>query len=309
MILQNSKGYINMANGGNATDTYQLINTDAHERAHLVTSNENIASSVGSSAELAWKLSNWIQGDSVNTGGGMTQSNWNSQYNNQSSGLLAGGSGMASKVQNRDKDYLTVFVHGTGSSPEDADKNFIKSVGDTFNEKVEQLRWSGGNTKEARTEGAEGLAKMVENHKFKEGEKLNIVGHSHGGNVMKEFTQMYDGEKKVDNMVFLGTPHRKDYSLDYSDLSPNANKVNLYDKGDMVQVFAGIVLTELYQGMKYTIDDKGGKYNTGSLDYWKDSGQDIREAINASNGIITPAFQSKADLDNFNDSLFNKKDE
>jgi len=48
------------------------------------------------------------------------------------------------------------------------------------------------------TGGAAELLKLVENHQFAEREKLNIISHSHGGNVVKEFTQNYKGEKKID---------------------------------------------------------------------------------------------------------------
>lgn len=67
----------------------------------------------------------------------------------------------------------------------------------------------------------------------------------------------------------------------------------------------GITLNELYQGLFYDICYC--EYNPFTATYWKDSGQGIREAINASNGIIQPAFQSKADLSNFNNNLLNKR--
>jgi len=70
--------------------------------------------------------------------------------------------------------------------------------------------------------------------------------------------------------------------------------------------FFGIILTEAFQGIQYTIDRNKG-YNTLGTEYWKDTGHDIQEAINASNGIIQPGFQSKGDLDKFNEMLFSKK--
>ena len=99
-----------MANGDNATNTLNLIEVDAHERTHLVTSNEHIANSVGGSAKLAWNLSNWIQGDSINTTGGTTQSSWNTQYNNQTSAMLNSGTQSAMSVPEGRRDYSTFVV-------------------------------------------------------------------------------------------------------------------------------------------------------------------------------------------------------
>ncbi len=139
---------------------------------------------------------------------------------------------------------LTAFVHGTNSSPEESDPEFIEAVGDTFGEKVEQPKWSSGNSKSARTDGANTLLDLVENHEFAPGEKLNIIDHSHAGNVTKEFTQIYDGKKKIDTLVFLGTPHRNDYQLDFSDLDKNAHLINVYDKGDwLIQPILGAGLS------------------------------------------------------------------
>ncbi len=139
---------------------------------------------------------------------------------------------------------LTLFVHGTNSSPKESDPDFIKAVGDTFGEEVSQPEWSGGNSKSARSGGANTLLDIVDNHEFAPGEKLNIVDHSHGGNVTKEFTQIYSGDKKIDSLVFLGTPHRSDYQLDRSDLSSNASLINVYDKGDwLIQPILGAGLS------------------------------------------------------------------
>lgn len=93
----------------------------------------------------------------------------------------------------------------------EAEPEFIEALEETFGEEVRQLEWSGKNTKAARSEAAQKLKADIENHEFKEGEGIHIITHSHGGNVFKEFTQIYDGERKIDSSVFLGTPHRDDY--------------------------------------------------------------------------------------------------
>jgi pimeloyl-ACP methyl ester carboxylesterase len=50
---------------------------------------------------------------------------------------------------------------------------------------------------------------MIDNHDFAGGDQLNIVGHSHGGNIGILVIQMTN--RKIDNLVTLGTPMRSDY--------------------------------------------------------------------------------------------------
>jgi hypothetical protein len=50
-------------------------------------------------------------------------------------------------------------------------------------------------------------------------------------------------------IVLISTPNRSDYQLDYTDLAPNANKINVYDVNDGVQICGGI-----------GSDSKGGKW-------------------------------------------------
>ena len=146
--------------------------------------------------------------------------------------------------RNAAENNLLMFIHGTNSSPKDADPEFIKALEETFGEKVIQPEWSGKNQKYARTDGANTLLKLVNNYEFGPSEKLNIIDHSHGGNVTKEFTQLYNGDKKIDTLVFLGTPHRDDYNLDFNDLSINANLINVYDRGDwLIQPILGAGLS------------------------------------------------------------------
>jgi hypothetical protein len=93
------------------------------------------------------------------------------------------------------------------------------------------------NCPEERLAAAKALVEYYENYQFTEGEEFNFIVHSHGGNVLKEFTQLWHG-RPIDNIVFLGTPHRDDYFLNYSKLAPNANLINVYDRGDWVQTTA-----------------------------------------------------------------------
>ena len=96
----NSQGYINLAN--TASDTYNLIGTDAEERAHLTTSNEYIAESANISAQAGWKVSNFIHGDSVNSNGS-SQESWNNNYANNT--ILQHNANIAAKVPEGNRDY------------------------------------------------------------------------------------------------------------------------------------------------------------------------------------------------------------
>ncbi|ASM36878.1 filamentous hemeagglutinin family protein [Campylobacter sputorum bv. faecalis CCUG 20703] len=149
-------------------------------------------------------------------------------------------------------DNLSIFIHGTWSSPKDADPEFIEALSTTFKEPIYQFEWSGENNKKARASGAIKLTEFVENYKFKEGEPLNLVMHSHGGNVGKDFTQFYEGDKKIDNFIMLGTPVRDDYFINYDNFTENANILNVYDSSDVVQVFGGIYNYKSYLLNKYS---------------------------------------------------------
>ena len=133
----------------------------------------------------------------------------------------------------------TIIVPGTGYNKKDWNKkgkagDFIRSVEKTFGEPADILKWSGKDTKKARTEAAKMLSEMIEGHDFAEGELLNIVGHSHGGNIGIEYSKT--AERKIDNLVTLGTPARSDYQPNYTMIS---NHINVYSNFDPVQVVLG----------------------------------------------------------------------
>jgi len=147
---------------------------------------------------------------------------------------------------------LTMVITGTDkdqkrSSSKDLDPEFKKDVEKTFDEKLTDFEWTGGNTTEARYEAAVKLNGILKDYEFTPGEKFNLIGFSHGGNVLKEFTQIYEGEKKIDNVIFLGTPHRSDYQLDLKDLSFYANRISVSDVRDGVQT-RGYIDGSVYMG-------------------------------------------------------------
>ena len=74
---------------------------------------------------------------------------------------------------------------------------------------------------------------------LKEGEPLNIIGHSHGGNVIKYASEEFkNGE--LDNVIFLATPHREDAKFNQQAMKQGGKVVNVYGSKDLIiQKFLG----------------------------------------------------------------------
>jgi hypothetical protein len=67
------------------------------------------------------------------------------------------------------------------------------------------LAWSGRNGDRYRLEGAQMLRDMIASHRFGAGDKLNILAHSHGGNVALAATQL-GVAYRIDLLVTLNKP-------------------------------------------------------------------------------------------------------
>ena len=135
---------------------------------------------------------------------------------------------------------VTIIVTGTWAQNENWGKKgsaFARAVSATFKETngTNYFTWSGGNDASSRSLAAKGLADFINSHDIKSrialGEKLNIVAHSHGGNVIKEYTHLPSAQK-IDTLVNLGTPQRSDYSIDSSKVE---HYYNAYSSHDRVQ--------------------------------------------------------------------------
>jgi len=145
-------------------------------------------------------------------------------------------------LRNMDPDgYLTIIIPGTWNSHEDWEKSkFRKTVEKTFNEKAIVLDNDNmSNSKKARSAAAKDLKSLISGHTFAPGEKLNIVAHSHGGNVAFEASADLGG-RKIDNLVTLGTPIRSDYSPDTSTIK---NHINVFSQHDGIQTMGGFTDT------------------------------------------------------------------
>ena len=139
---------------------------------------------------------------------------------------------------------LTIVVPGTSwdwdtpktmCTPSNTPIAFIDAVGKTFNETPTFLSWSGKDDTPTRTDAAKDLAGIVNNHDFKDGEQLNIVGYSHGGNVAIQASNM-NLDHKVDTLVTIGTPARSDYQPNEDAIGTH---INAYSSFDFVQGFLG----------------------------------------------------------------------
>ncbi|RMG86222.1 MAG: hypothetical protein D6712_07980 [Chloroflexi bacterium] len=109
---------------------------------------------------------------------------------------------------------LTIIVHGTyaeNAKWAQPGSPFNQAVSETFHEDAVAFSWCGGNSLIARMDAALRLVKFIRQH-LRPGEKLNIVAHSHGGNVVKMAT-LFASDIDLTNFVELGTPQRPDYRL------------------------------------------------------------------------------------------------
>lgn len=119
--------------------------------------------------------------------------------------------------------------------------NFVNAVAETFGPagggiaktRVEAIPELGDN-RASRAAVAERITTMVNGYEFAAGETLNIVGHSHGGNVAAILSNTLD--HPIDNLVTLGTPVREDYVFNESNIGTH---VQGYSRDDMVQINGG----------------------------------------------------------------------
>jgi RHS repeat-associated protein len=132
--------------------------------------------------------------------------------------------------------FLTIIIPGTWNDFNAWNKSdFRKWVKKTFGEDAVVVLWSGGDNNGARTEAATKLADFINHHmKHHPGEKLNIVAHSHGGNVA--FEASHKLKHKIDTLVTLGTPIRGDYKPNRGNISQH---LNVYSSFDPVQINGG----------------------------------------------------------------------
>lgn len=261
---------MNAANN-TATNTDTFVRTYGHETAHDYTQNESVADNAGSYAKSIFNILNILSFDNINSSGNATSKDWlGNQFSNvnTTSNLLA-NTMSAKNVNNRSN--LTIYIEGTdltgNRNEKESREHSLEMAGlasDTFNndstKKTGTIFWKGGNTKEDRTDTAYKIFEYVSNYEFAEGEPFNIVGHSHGGNVIKEFTNIYVlpqeitnfnnltganvgnmnytdkaiNYKTIDKAVLDGTPHRSDYNFNFNVMTPGEKPIAVSDKNDII---------------------------------------------------------------------------
>ncbi len=107
--------------------------------------------------------------------------------------------------------------------------------------------WSGDNNHDERVKGAERLLdlflRVYSGWKDKK-VYLHLIGHSHGGNVINEFTNViakgskFPKQWKVKSITYLSTPFfRKQHQLNHSKLHKSCKIINVYNQYDITQRF------------------------------------------------------------------------
>ncbi|WP_452223595.1 hypothetical protein [Lacinutrix chionoecetis] len=127
--------------------------------------------------------------------------------------------------------------------------------------------WSGDNNNADRTEGANRLLdlfyRLYPNWKDDD-VYFHLIGHSHGGNVINEFTNVIanDGgfpkKWKVKSITYLSTPFFKEqHQLNHKNLHPECKLINVYNEYDITQRFVADFSMRNLETILTSIDDKG----------------------------------------------------
>jgi hypothetical protein len=204
--------------------------------------------SASSSAMIGEAVADETLKNNGNYNNAITNSQISSLFNSLAISILTNQNDSSTAKNIQTNNYLTnnavvnnalFYSPGTGRTPKTVDKNFISALEKTFGEKVIVLEDTLENNSGSRNQKGEQLANAIKNYNFAKNEPLILVGHSHGGNVIKVASNLDIGEKKIDTVVFLGTPHREDYKFNFNATSPNAQLLNVYDVNDAIQVLGG----------------------------------------------------------------------
>lgn len=137
-----------------------------------------------------------------------------------------------------------IWIHGTNltatENPEATwTSDFIKYIGDLYNEDVDTPHWSGGNKNPARSDAAKAIAEEIikwRNEKPENAdEPIRLVGHSHGGNVAIMIANILGDKKiKVETLVTIATPVRG-----YKLKQEVGQHLHVYNERDGIQVNGG----------------------------------------------------------------------
>ncbi|MEJ2066335.1 MAG: hypothetical protein P8X74_24155 [Reinekea sp.] len=129
----------------------------------------------------------------------------------------------------------------------------LKAKGETVY-LIDKVRWSGDNNDDERRKGGQHIADLL----FKTGAEfewtdnatkaklkdervcLHLIGHSHGGNVMNEFTHLFAQQKpenwSIKTLVYLSTPFFNNmHKVNGNALDAECDILNAYNRYDLTQ--------------------------------------------------------------------------
>jgi hypothetical protein len=173
----------------------------------------------------------------------------------------------APPVTNKNIVDIVMFVAGTTDpinikgEKHQANKNYWRDSQNNFWGKVKELKpqylnlhiedtffsWSGDNNTDERNLAADRLldlfVRVYPGFKNKE-VHLHLIGHSHGGNVVNQFTELIATDKrfpklwKTKSITYLSTPFfQKKHQLNHTKLHKDCKIINVHNEYDITQQF------------------------------------------------------------------------
>ena len=132
---------------------------------------------------------------------------------------------------------IVILVHGTFASGADRTKatsDFGLAASSFFGgQSVRAFEWCGSDNTMARRAAGQRLADLINAIRLTNpNEQINVIAHSHGGNVVKFATQL---GASIDNVINLGTPQNGTKFA----RGKAKNITNVYSNSDQVQVMGG----------------------------------------------------------------------
>ena len=138
---------------------------------------------------------------------------------------------------------ITIYVHGTYSDSQAFTPQAQSIYSGLLNDQNRlDFQWSGENRTPARDVAGHILAGTIAQiRRENPNEPINVIAHSHGGNVAFEATQ---AGAQIDTLVTLGTPGRDDHRPDQNNIG---NWYNVYSEADGVQSRGGDAFYPFFQ--------------------------------------------------------------
>ena len=105
---------------------------------------------------------------------------------------------------------MTILVPGTDWKRHGGwgRENALFAYAEALGVPVVFFEWLGGNTDAARMEAAERLRALIAEHEFAPDEPLNVIAHSHGGNVVLAASHL-GLVRPIDLLITLNKPLRR----------------------------------------------------------------------------------------------------